>query len=324
MYAAGVYLLTLVQGAQRTGVLEVLRADGGEVHERDGLALASQLAADAQVVLIALAHLDVLKLRLVYDGAEGGVAAVIRPVGVQHSQLGDARVAPGAREVGAAELRVVRVHGQTHLCNQRLKPRAVELCKALHALYVGRLGVVGGEGLPRRESGLAALHGVYDAVLHGRERGLVHLAVQQVDLGAEHARPLGAGYQLDALGAAVGALVELSGQVFDGEDRVGLRQLVEHVVHLRLAEHDGQALFKQRGVHALDIIAVQKPQPGQAGDTGQSVELLQRALSLLVVGRALFHIYSVDHFQPSNAESARAPMSRRQCISSKLIFPASA
>ena len=87
-------------------------------------------------------------------------------------------------------------------------------------------------------------------MLYGPEALRAHLAVEQVDLGGEHARALAAADELDALGGGVRPLVELAGQVFDGEDGVGLRYLREHVVHLRLGEDHGQAFFKEPGVYA--------------------------------------------------------------------------
>ena len=250
---------------------------------------------------------------------------MVGPIGVDDAQFRQGGVAVlHIAEVVAAADEVGGAHGHAQFADRGGQALVAPAGEAEHDGHAFGLGGVHAQGVGLVRGGLAGLDGVDQLGCDAAAQVAVHLAKERVDHGAGHARAALAGEQLQALRGGIGALVELSGQVFDGEDRIGLRQLVEHVVHLRLAEHDGQALFKQRGVHALDVIAVQKPQPGQAGDAGQSVELLQRALSLLVVGRALFHIYSVDHFQPSNAASARVPMSRRQCISSKLIFPASA
>ena len=148
-------------------------------------------------------------------------------------------------------------------------------------------------------------------MLYGPEALRAHLAVEQVDLGGEHARALAAADELDALGGGVRPLVELAGQVFDGEDGVGLRYLREHVVHLRLGEDHGQAFFKEPGVYPLDVVAVQDAHPPEPGRAGERGELGERALRLLVVGGALFNVNSVYHPQPSAAASALAPISRR-------------
>ena len=311
MYGAGVYLLALVEEAEGALRLEVLRAYRREVHERHGPVLPAQLAADAQVVFIALAHLEVLNLDGVDYGSEGGVPAVVGPVGVEHPYLRHRGVAAHPGEVGAAELGVVGVHGEAHLRYQGLEPGAVERGEALYHGDVGRFGIVRGEALARGEARLARLDGVNHAVLYGPEALRAHLAVEQVDLGGEHARALAAADELDALGGGVRPLVELAGQVFDGEDGVGLRYLREHVVHLRLGEDHGQAFFEEPGVYPLYVVAVQyahPPEPGRAGERG---ELGERALRLLVVGGALFNVNSVYHPQPSAAASALAPMSRR-------------
>ena len=58
-----------------------------------------------------LDHL-VVDLDIVQDGAEGGVAAVVGPVGVDHADLGDGGIAVLAFEVVLAEDDVGMVHGQ--------------------------------------------------------------------------------------------------------------------------------------------------------------------------------------------------------------------
>ena len=311
MYGAGVYLLALVEEAEGALRLEVLRAYRREVHERHGPVLPAQLAADAQVVFIALAHLEVLNLDGVDYGSEGGVPAVVGPVGVEHAYLRHRGVAAHPGEVGAAELGVVGVHGEAHARRQGLEPGAVERGEALEHGHVRRLGIVGGEARAHLKAGLAGLDGVYHAALYGLERRLVQLALEQVDLGREHGGPLPARDKLDALGGGVRALVKLPGQILHGEGRVGLRQLEERVVDLRLVEHDGQALRKERGVEPLDVVAVQKPHTLEPLHAGQGLEFGKRPARLLVVGRALFHVNSVYHLQPSVAASALAPMSRR-------------
>ena len=135
-------------------------------------------------------------------------------------------------------------------------------------------------------------------MFYGLKRLFGHLAVEQVDFGAEHFRALAPGDELDALGAGVRALVELAGQVLHGKYGVRLRHGVHDVVDLRLGEHDGQALFEQGLVYALDVVAVQEPQACEPGDAGQGVEFCEGALCLLVVRGALFNVYSVDHINP--------------------------
>ena len=68
-----------------------------------------------EAVLIGRADARVGYLRAVHDGAEGGVAAVVGPVCIEDAQLRDGGLAALGFEVLAAELRVVRVHGEAHV-----------------------------------------------------------------------------------------------------------------------------------------------------------------------------------------------------------------
>ena len=77
------------------GFPQLAHADQGDVHQRDRLVLAGQLLAGVQVGcpgalhrLRALAEADLIDL-----GQEGGVAAVVGPIRVQHPDLGQAWVA---------------------------------------------------------------------------------------------------------------------------------------------------------------------------------------------------------------------------------------
>ena len=107
-------------------------------------------------------------------------------------------------------------------------------------------------------------------------------AGEQIDLRRADGGALGLGEQLHALGAGVRTLVELPGQVLDGEHLVRLRQLRVDDIDLRLREHHGQAAAHERLVQALHIVAVEEPQPGQALDAQQRAQLREHALGLNV------------------------------------------
>ena len=281
-HGAGVYLLGLVQALELARLFEVPCAQGRELHEREGLVLPAKLAAHGDTVLIGRADARVGYLRAVQDGAEGGVATVVGPVCIEDAQLRDGGLAALGFEVLAAELRVVRVHGEAHAGDELLEPRAVQGGKALEHGDVVGLRVVLGEGGARIERGLPALDGVYEVVLYLRKLLRRDGAGEQIDLRRADGGALGLGEQLHALGAGVRTLVELPGQVLDGEHLVRLRQLRVDDIDLRLREHHGQAAAHERLVQALHVVAVEEPQPGQALDAQQRAQLREHALGLNV------------------------------------------
>ena len=79
------------------------------------LLVAAGLGAQCHVAVKGGLDQLVVDLHVVQDGAEGGVAAVVGPVGVDHADLGDGGVAVLALEVVLAELDVGMVHGQALL-----------------------------------------------------------------------------------------------------------------------------------------------------------------------------------------------------------------
>ena len=126
--------LRLVDIGHDAGLLKVLGADGAHVHEADGLGVATELVAHLHVAVEGLLHHGVVDRHVVQDGAEGGVAAVIGPVGVDHADLGDGGVAILIAEVLLAEGDVRLVHGKAALGDKGGKAGLIELAEAVEHL----------------------------------------------------------------------------------------------------------------------------------------------------------------------------------------------
>ena len=169
---AGIDLIAHVQIGDQALLPQVFPADGAHVHQGDGLVLAlvqllPQGEVPAQGVLHrllqgALLHLDVGEL-----GEEGGVAAVVAPIGVDDPQLGDGGVTVLlVPKVVPAEFQVVQGHGKAHGAEILLHRPVVPLGKA------GDPGHVGGDlGLQLQAlrlllGRLPALHRVDEIVLY--------------------------------------------------------------------------------------------------------------------------------------------------------------
>ena len=127
---AGVDLLGLIDISHDAGLLKVLGADGAHVHEADGLGVATELVAHLHVAVEGLLHHGVVDRHVIQDGAEGGVAAMVGPVRVDHADLGDGGVAILIAEVLLAEGDVRLVHGKTALGNKGGKAGLIELAEA--------------------------------------------------------------------------------------------------------------------------------------------------------------------------------------------------
>ena len=118
IYGAGVVFLALLQVLQLAVGLEPTGADGGEVHQVQGLFVASKLMAhvvpQVQGLAYVVGHGRILHLDVLQPGGEGGVAAVVAPVCVEYSYFGFLRVAALGCEVFHGFHQVVGAHGQAH------------------------------------------------------------------------------------------------------------------------------------------------------------------------------------------------------------------
>ncbi len=187
---AGVDLLGLVEVLEDALGLEVLGADGAHVHKADGLLVAAELVAHGLVAGKGVLDARVAREDVVQARAEGGVAAVVGPVGVDHLDLGDGRHAALAGEVLLAELDVGEVHGQAAFGDKGPELLFAEREEVLEDLDRFGLGDLGGERLARLEAGLAGLDRVDHVVLDGVDVGLRELALEHVDLGGANRRAL--------------------------------------------------------------------------------------------------------------------------------------
>ena len=251
---------------------------------QDGLLVAAELVAHLHVALKGGRHDLVVKLQVLEGGPEGGVAAVVGPVGVNHADLGDRGHAALAGKVALAEGDVREVHGEAQLVDHGLELRLVELQEAVEDLHVGRLGVALAQRGALLEARLARLDGVDDVVLDGCERLVGAGALDYVDLGAAHDGALALGDELDALSGGVGALVKLAGQRLHGEDAdvrggsVG-GQLARGDVDLRLGEDHGNAALEELVAQALHVVAVDDCADGRRVASPSVTTLASSALS---------------------------------------------
>ena len=294
---AGVDLLRLVQILQDTLLLQLLGTDGSKVHHAAGLVLAAQLGAHRHVAVKGLLHHGVVDLHIVQNGAEGGVAAVIGPVGVDHLDLRNGGVALLGAEVLLTELDIPQIHGQTLFLDELGKASIVQLVEALQHCHGSGHGVIHLQGLFGLQRSLACFHRVDDILLDlghllGRQSTL-----QQVDAGRAHQRALALTDELDALGSRGCALVKLAGQILHREGHALCSgQLCVGVIHRRLAEHGADALVEQCFIDAFHIVAVQQAQTGQVLDAQQAGEFVFQTVCLDIKAGLFFHINTIDHW----------------------------
>ena len=313
LHGAGVDLFGLVQARHLALLLQVLGHQGANVHEVDGLG-AVQALAHGQVLIPGLLEDGAGELHSVDGGQEGGVTAVVGPVGVDDLQLGHGGVTVLGAEVVTAEAQVVQVHGQTIVCHHGCQTILVQVTEALQGGH-GLGDLIGHhQGLEGLQGGLAGFHGVNEVLLDGCHFVAGQVANQLIDTGGADQRTVALGQDLDALGGGVCTLVELTGQVLHSKDDAALRQGVGDQVQLGLGQDGLDAVIEQLRGDVFHIIPVEQPQALQGFDPEEGADIAQEGVSLGGQAGALFYIYPIYHvyFTSSFARRARAPMSLRQ------------
>ena len=309
---AGVDLLALVQILEDAALLQGLGGNGAGIHQRAVFLVAAGLGAQRHVAVKSGLHHRVVNLHVVQNGAKGGVAAVVGPVGVDQADFGDGGVAVLGLEVILAENNVGMVHGQALFHPERLQRGVIQLQKAGQRLHRGGDGKLHLEGVAPLQGRLAGFHRVDDIFLDGVQIFAGEGAFQQIHSCAAHVGALALAEQLDALGGGIRPLVKLAGQILHGKDGLRGGQLVVGHVHRRLAEYGGDGLVKQVPVNALHIVAVEQAQALEVGNAHQLHQLMQQALGLAVKTRLFFHINTIYH-ETSPYLSAWRPARGRQC-----------
>ena len=134
LHRAGIDLLAFIKLIEHAGGTKMLYGNRCQIHQRYRL-FPSKLCADRKVVLPGLLQQCILELHIVYHRIEGGVAAVIGPVCIQHADLGYGRVPLFRTKVFLAEYRVIHVHSQTHIRRQLFDAAPVKADEALQCLH---------------------------------------------------------------------------------------------------------------------------------------------------------------------------------------------
>ena len=234
-----------------------------------------KLLAGFLIVLIHLLKQRIFKAGLVNDRVEGGVAAVVGPVGVQNAHFGDGRVAPFLPEIRLAAGQIVGVHRKTVPADEAFQLIAAEIQKSRQGLDTRREVIADGQGLRLFQRGLTGLDRVDDILFNLRDLRLGELAVQRVHTCRTHQRPVPPGEDLDALGGGIGPLVELAGQILHRENRRApkLRRVI-YAVKLRLGKDGFYRVIKQLFPDVFHIIALEQAHPLQPRDPQQLARVI--------------------------------------------------
>ena len=269
---AGVYfgrdfhVLQIALGALVFGV------DGGQIHQGVGAGGGARTVNGLPLRFIVgeiggecRAEVRLRECDVVQGGGEGGMTAVVRPVGIEHADFRLARLALLCAEVFLHQLQVGKGHGKALCGVPGGKCCFVQRGKAV----VTRHGSGGVMRRQRRfgEVFFAAVDGVDEMLTQLGACLLVQRAFKQPRLRAgNHGRREGVIEQAQALHGGVGALVKLPRQRLNDEGEIRLGQGVAHFVADRIAEDATDGGSKQRLRAVVQVVNGKAPHPLQSGE----------------------------------------------------------
>ena len=217
LYGTSVYLLGFVKTVKLALSLKILCGDSADVHKIYRLSSADSLSR-FKVIVVSRLKSFVLKLNAVNGSKEGGMTAVIRPIGVYHTDLGDCRISIFCSEIITAEADIVDIHRKSELAYHLCKLFLAKADKSVYRCDRGRKLVFRNESIKLLKSSLAALYGVNNVLLYCGELAIADIAVEAINARRANERTVFLRDELNALCRRVCSLVKLSGEIFNRED----------------------------------------------------------------------------------------------------------
>ena len=294
-HGAGVDFLGFVQIFQLPGVFQIPCADGRQIHQILGLR-APQFLADCHIAVVSFLNRRVVNFHAVNRRQKRGVAAVVGPVGINHADFRNGRVAVFAFEIILAESDVRVVHRKCIFLHKIGKLRFGKRSETVERFDFGGDVVRHVQRFDAVERSFAAFHGVDDIFFNRVQLRGRNLAENHIDFRGAHQRLFALRNELNALRAGIRTLVELTGQVFCCEyNGVGLRQVGVSVVELRLGKHGLFTFFEQRFVNVFHVVAVEKTKVGNRVNHQKRTNVGKERSRLVREFLFLFYINSVNH-----------------------------
>ena len=298
---AGIDFLTHINIRQVAALLEHLCTGGTDIHQGNRTLCSLFLAIDfdtaSQITLIRCLDHRVFDIAAVNLGQEGGMTAMVRPVGVNHPYFGDGRITLFLTgKIALQELQVIQLHCQTQAGTHFLQRGCIHGDKAGYGIHLCGDCVIGSQCFRLFLGSLSGIHRVNQIATYFIQIRIGQLAAQHIDMGCRYLRTFSLGHQLDTLGTGIRTLVILTRQRFHCQNPViTLRHrilLIIAIVYHRFGEHDVLCLRIGFRINAFHIVTAQLTHIGQCRNFQQFPHAAAQRLGRTVESTALFSITS--------------------------------
>ena len=317
MDRASIDLFAFVQLRQQATFFQDLCTDGSNIHQGlrtlCSLLLAVDLHTGSQVTIISSLNCRIVDFHIVQMGGESGMTAMVRPVCIYHTNLGNGRISVLLiMEIVLQELQVIQIHSKSQGIQQIREAMLIQGNKSVNGCYRLRCSIVNCQCFRLFQCSFPAFHCVDHIILDRSNVAFAQVALKGIDLCRTDHRALTLRQDLDTLCSRVGSLVELTGQrLYSKYIGIGGRNFLCGNIQLRLRKYSLNRIVKQFLGNVFRIIAVKQAHLVEALNTQQIHSLTMKGSGFIIQASFFLYKYSVYQNQFLPAFSAFAPISCR-------------
>ena len=309
---AGVDFFRSVQVGQFAFLLQLLGSQAGHIHQRNG-PLGVFPVHKGTVFFVQFKGFGyrfgvhpVGDFHILQLGFEGGMTAVVGPIGIQHLDFRNGGIPVFLLEVGLDVGQVFKAHGQFLLLQKICQSFLAHFPKARENGYRSRFFPGHIQGFRFFNGSFLGFHRVDAVMFDFLHIGFGQVPFQQEHFGSGHNGTGALGNQLDALGSEIFPLVVLAGEQFLGKAVDAFRNFQGFVtdrVHRSFAEHQGFGSLVVRIAETFQVVPVDDPETGQVLQAQGLLQVSQKAFCFNSVVFFLFYKNSSDLFAHDSLQS---------------------
>ena len=297
-YGAGIDFFGLVKVSQLAFLAQLLHADNSNIHERYRTLciFAVNLVTSSHIFVISLLYrlsinagnnIYVLNLR-----HEGGMTAVVRPIGIQHTDFGNSRFAMLFIEIFLAPEQILQAHSQAHGLTQSLCFCLAHGQETGNSLNLLRLLAGADQSFRFSLFGLTCFNRVDAISLNRRNLVSAQLTFQNIYLSSRNHRAVLLRNQLNTLFSKILTLIILTRKQLNSKGGFACSQrqlLLYNVINRRLGEHKLLRHSEFLIAKAHNVITIDNAHTGKIAHTQIITQICQQAMCFNSKGILLFH-----------------------------------
>ena len=266
---AGVDFIGFLHILELSFFFQLAHSHESQIHKADELVIPAlkNLLPGIQIALVGAFHgrpvIALTEFHVLQLGGEGGMAAVIRPVGIQHADFRHGRISfffPG--KIVLDMLEILEGHCQAQRGIQSLQLLLGQILETVKNFHIRGFFKHGFQRFRLYHIRFPGIHRVDAVCLYSVKLVIRQLSGNQIGYRRPDDRLFLFVQKLHALQGRIRSLVKLSGQKFHGKNSSVLRNLnlfsVKNI-YRRFGKHRGAGLFKNLVADMLHIVADEHP-----------------------------------------------------------------